>query len=84
MPPMWALPIPRHEMKIIMNINPLRSSLRGWAFFYICSLIKSWRNIMCWVKLHDRGILKIKGLGRGDSGVQPLILGIYPTHGLYL
>jgi len=35
---------------------------------------------MCQVKHHDRGILKIKGLGRGDSRVWPLILGIYPTH----
>jgi hypothetical protein len=39
---------------------------------------------MCWVKLRDRGILKIKGLEWGDSRVQPLILGIYLTHGLYL
>jgi len=33
----------------------------------------------------DGGILKIRDLGRGDSGVQPCILGMFPTHdGLYL
>jgi hypothetical protein len=41
-------------------------------------------NVMCRVKPMVGGILKIRGLGQGDSQVWPCILGMSPTHGLYL
>jgi hypothetical protein len=40
--------------------------------------------LKCTVKPLDGDILKLRGLGQGDSGVQPRISGMYPTHGLYL
>jgi hypothetical protein len=39
---------------------------------------------VCRVEFQSRDITKMKGLGWGHSWFQPYILGMFPTHGLYL